>query len=76
MKKLLYAFAISALLLVPASVAHAQISIGIRIGEPPPPRAYRVPRQPAPDFVWDRGLLVSTGESLPVARRLLDPGAV
>ncbi len=55
MRKLLYALAISGVLLVPASVAHAQISFGIRIGEPPEPRAYRVPRQPGPDYLWVEG---------------------
>jgi hypothetical protein len=55
MRKLLQTLAISALLLVPASAANAQISFGFRIGEPPPPRAYRVPRQPAPDYVWVEG---------------------
>ena len=55
MRKLLRTLAISALLLAPASVAHAQISIGIRIGEPPAPRAYRVPRQPGPDYMWIEG---------------------
>lgn len=47
--------AISAVLLAPASVAQAQVSIGIRIGEPPPPRAYRVPPRPGPDYVWVEG---------------------
>src|ERR1700757_665226 len=35
--------------------AHAQISFGIRIGDPPAPRAYRVPPQPGPDYVWVEG---------------------
>jgi len=47
--------AISAVVLLPASAAHAQVSIGIRIGEPPPPRYYRVAPQPAPDYVWIEG---------------------
>ena len=55
MRKLLQTLAISALLLAPASAAHAQISFGIRIGEPPAPRAYRVPPQPGPDYVWVEG---------------------
>jgi hypothetical protein len=55
MRKLLQTLAISALLLAPASVAHAQISVGIRIGAPPPPRAYRVPRQLSPEMVWIEG---------------------
>ena len=55
MRKLLQTLAISALLLASASTADAQVSFGIRIGEPPPPRAYRVPRQPGPDYVWIEG---------------------
>lgn len=38
-----------------ASTASAQISVGIRIGAPPAPRAYRVPRAPGPDYVWVEG---------------------
>ncbi len=47
--------AVVALLLAPASMAHAQINLGIRIGEPPAPRAYRVPARPGPDYVWVEG---------------------
>ena len=43
------------MVLVPAATVHAQISFGIRIGEPPPPRAYRVPARPGPDYVWVEG---------------------
>src|ERR1700732_4124921 len=52
MNKLFQTVAISALLLAPASSASAQINFGIRIGEPPAPRAYRVPPRPGPDYVW------------------------
>ena len=52
MRTLLKALAVSALLLIPAPAAHAQVSFSIRIGEPPAPRAYRVPPQPGPDYVW------------------------
>jgi hypothetical protein len=55
MRRLLQTLVLSALLIAPASTAHAQISFGIRIGEPPPPRAYRVPPQPGPDYVWVEG---------------------
>src|SRR5262249_2471223 len=54
-KTLLKSLAISAVLLVPASTAHAQVSFRIRIGPPPPPPAYTVPRQPAPDYEWIDG---------------------
>ena len=55
MKQILQTLAISALLLAPASTASAQINFGIRIGEPPAPRAYRVPPRPGPDYVWVEG---------------------
>jgi hypothetical protein len=55
MKRALWTAALSALLFMPASSASAQVSIGIRIGEPPPPRVYRVPPRPAPDYVWIDG---------------------
>ena len=31
------------------------MTFGIRIGEPPAERAYRVPRRPGPDYVWIEG---------------------
>ena len=56
MKRVLRTFAVAAVLLAPASAAPAQVSVGIQIGEQPgPPRAYRVPRQPGPDYVWIEG---------------------
>jgi YXWGXW repeat-containing protein len=55
MTKLFKILAVSLLVLGPASAAHAQISFGIRIGEPPAPRAYRVPPRPGPDYVWVEG---------------------
>jgi hypothetical protein len=40
----------------------AQISIGIRIGAPPPPRVVRVlPPTPGPDFVWIQGYWYPVG---------------
>ena len=55
MRKILQTLAISALLLAPATAANAQVSFGIRIGAPPAPRAYRVPRQPGPEYLWIEG---------------------
>jgi hypothetical protein len=55
MRKLIQTLAISALLVGPASEAHAQINFGLRIGPPPAPRAYRVPPQPGPDYTWVEG---------------------
>jgi hypothetical protein len=58
MKSTFRTFAVLALLVAPAATTHAQVSFGIRIGEPPPPRAYRVPPQPGPDYFagrWEGG---------------------
>ena len=55
MTKLFKVFAISAVLLLPASAARAQVSFGIHIGEPPAPRAYVVAPRPGPDYVWVEG---------------------
>lgn len=55
MKKILKTLALSVLLLAPSSLAHAQVSFGIRIGEPPPPRYYRVPARPGPGYEWVEG---------------------
>ena len=55
MRKLLQTVAISTALLAFPPAAHAQISFGIRIGEPPAPRAYRVPPQPGPDYLGVEG---------------------
>ncbi len=47
---------LAAMLLAGGSVFGAQVSIGIRIGPPPPPRVvYVVPRQPGPEVVWIDG---------------------
>jgi hypothetical protein len=55
MRTMLQTIAIAALLLVPASGADAQVSFNVRVGPPPAPRAYRVPPQPAPGYVWVEG---------------------
>jgi hypothetical protein len=55
MRRLIPALAFSALLLGSASTAQAQVSVGIRIGPPPAPRAYRVPAQPSPNHEWVEG---------------------
>jgi hypothetical protein len=55
MRKLLQTLAISAMILGSASGARAQINIGIHLGEPPPPRSYRVPARPGPDYIWVEG---------------------
>jgi hypothetical protein len=55
MRRFLLTAAVLTMVLAPAATAHAQISFGIRIGEPPAPRAYRVPPRPGPDYVWVEG---------------------
>lgn len=46
---------LAALFLAPSMTAHAQVSFGIRIGEPPAARAFRVPPRPGPEYVWVEG---------------------
>ena len=42
-----------ALMLLAGGFVFAQVSIGISIGPPPPPRVVRVlPARPGPEFVW------------------------
>ena len=55
MRNLLRTLAVSALLFGFAPAAHAQISLGFQIGEPPAPRGYRVPPQPAGNYEWIEG---------------------
>jgi hypothetical protein len=55
MRKILQTLAISALFLVPASAAQAQVSFNVHVGPPPGPRAYRVPARPGADYVWVEG---------------------
>jgi len=58
MKNLLLVLA----LLATGSVLSAQISIGIRIGPPPPPRVVRVlPPSPGSDFLWVEGYWYPVG---------------
>lgn len=53
----------SALLLAGAPASSAQISIGINIGPPPPPRVLAVvPASPGPDFVWIGGYWYPDGK--------------
>ena len=47
--------AAGAMLVGLSATAQAQFSIGVTIGQPPPPRVYRVPVRPGPEFVWVEG---------------------
>jgi len=55
MKSFLPTLVFTAVVLASGAAASAQSTIGIRIGEPPAPRAYRVPAQPGPDYIWVEG---------------------
>ena len=56
MRSLIRITVLAVLLLAGGSVLGAQVSIGIRIGPPPPPRVVRVlPPRPSPEFVWVEG---------------------
>lgn len=51
-----------AALLAGATALAAQVSIGIRIGPPPPPRVVHVvPERPGPDFLWIAGYWYPVG---------------
>jgi len=54
-KNLLYVLAFSSMCFGCATGSGGQMAIGIEIGEPPAPLAYRVPPMPGPDFVWVEG---------------------
>jgi len=56
MRNLIRAGLLFAVLFAAAQMASAQVSVGISIGAPPPPRVVAVfPAQPGPEFVWVDG---------------------
>jgi len=56
MRHLFFALGACAVLLTLGAAAEAQVSFGITIGQPPPPpRVFRVPVQPGPDYHWVEG---------------------
>jgi len=62
MKAYLRLSLVSALMLTAAAAAHGQVSIGIVIGAPPPPRVvYVEPPTPGPEFVWVEGYWYPVG---------------
>ena len=53
MRSFMTAALVTVVLLAGVSVFASQVSIGVRIGPPPPPRVvYVAPAQPTPEFVW------------------------
>ncbi len=62
MKSFLVAGLLAGVVLVSVPAARAQISVGIFIGAPPPPRVVRVlPPEPSPDYVWVQGYWYPVG---------------
>ena len=62
MRTLIRTTLFAAMLLATVSAIDAQVSIGIRIGPPPPPRVVQVlPERPAPEFVWVDGYWYPVG---------------
>jgi YXWGXW repeat-containing protein len=62
MKNLIRAGLLFAVLLSCTHVARGQVSVGITIGSPPPPRVVRVlPPRPGPEFVWVGGYWYPAG---------------
>jgi hypothetical protein len=60
--KIVKAALLAGMMLCTVSVVPAQVSIGIEIGAPPPPRVvYVQPPQPGPDFVWVAGYWYPVG---------------
>ena len=50
------------MILAGLSICSAQVSIGVRIGPPPPPRVIRVqPPRPGPEYVWVDGYWFADG---------------
>ena len=50
------------MMLIAGSLAFGQVSIGIVIGPPPPPRVVRVlPPSPGPEFIWVEGYWYPVG---------------
>jgi hypothetical protein len=51
-----------ALMLLAGGCLFGQVSIGVRIGPPPPPRVYAAPpRAPGPGYVWVEGYWYPVG---------------
>ena len=55
MRNLVKTVVLATVLLASAATVNAQVTFGVRVGQPPPPRAYRVPPRPGADYVWVEG---------------------
>ncbi|HWW86615.1 MAG TPA: YXWGXW repeat-containing protein [Vicinamibacterales bacterium] len=62
MRNLRKTLLIAAFCCLTASAASAQISFGVTIGPPPPPRAVVVAPMPGPDHVWVDGYWYPVGQ--------------
>jgi YXWGXW repeat-containing protein len=61
-RTLSFATMLGGVTLLSGGTANAQISIGIRIGPPPPPRVVRVfPSRPGPDYIFIQGYWYPVG---------------
>lgn len=62
MRNLIRTTMLAALVLVGGSAFAGQVSIGVTIGAPPPPRVIRVrPASPGPEFMWIEGYWYPSG---------------
>jgi hypothetical protein len=62
MKSFLMTTLLAGILLAGGAAASGQVSIGIRIGPPPPPRVVRVmPARPGTEWVWVQGYWYPVG---------------
>lgn len=61
MKTFIRTTLLASLFLASMSALAAQVSIGIQIGAPPPPRVVVVPASPGPEFIWVEGYWYPVG---------------
>lgn len=61
MKTFIRTTLLASLFLAGVSALAAQVSIGIQIGAPPPPRVVVVPASPGPEFIWVEGYWYPVG---------------
>ena len=62
MRNIIRTTLLAAMLLAGGAAFGAQISIGIRIGPPPPPRVVHIlPKRPGPEYIWVEGYWYPVG---------------